>query len=441
MKTYFIKSSFTSGANFSRIIFETRANFTEAKFNFETNFSDSEFNSLAIFFNSKFCSTSTFSDCKFHSETNFFNVGFDSLIDFTNVEFDSSITFFGGNFNSIAIFKKSIFKSNAKFSEARFKSSLDFSEADFRSEVVFTGTKFNSTVNFSKTKFKSKLNFFEAKFDSSVNFCNSEFDSTVDFSEVSVNGKIIFDYIILPDSLIFDHFYSNDIIDLSLARLQTDTSRCVINLSATNIEKFKFDYSQGFVLDKDSLKNYTVTVSVYEQLMKMQKRYGYTSGYEKADKEKKKYIYFEKAKHGPWKFVKNMMLNFLDRYWWDYGYNKTLVFKNVILIFFFFYFINIIYSIPYSYSFKNRVLRKRNVQNKLVLTYDMKPIDFLLKSKKRWVRYGYYTLLYTAFIFFGLKMDFKEIKYHKIGNAFLIYFQYAVGLICLAYLANTIIIG
>jgi len=48
-------------------------------------------------------------------------------------------------------------------------------------------------------------------------------------------------------------------------------------------------------------------------------------------------------------------------------------------------------------------------------------------------------LLYTAFIFWGLKLDVKELVIKKWWAIILIVFEYSIGVVCLAYIANFII--
>jgi hypothetical protein len=50
-----------------------------------------------------------------------------------------------------------------------------------------------------------------------------------------------------------------------------------------------------------------------------------------------------------------------------------------------------------------------------------------------------YCLIYTSYLFWGLKLDFGKLKLANIPRAMLVIFQYLIGIICLAYLANYII--
>ncbi|KXX70936.1 pentapeptide repeat-containing protein [Flammeovirga sp. SJP92] len=376
---------------------------------------------------------------KYLSDEVFYDVQFHSNVDFDYTQFHLNVNFDGVQFHSKTAFREAQFHSNAGFRVAQFDFLADFDNAQFHSNVYFNGAQFDSLANFNYAQFHSFVDFNYAKFNSGAYFRKTQFDSLANFYGAQFKGKVNFDYTLLPDTIIFDHTTTEKIIDLTLSRLDSNKRECVISLFSTNIEKFKFDYNL-FKIYHDTTRNYTATVSIYEQVMAMQKKYGYTSGYEKADKEKKEFVYLEKAKKGKWAYIKNNTLNFLDKYWWDYGYNKTLVFRNTLVIFFLFHVINIfaIYFHRYSYeTHKKAVIHYKSI----IEIYNIESIQYLLDSEYWFIRKIYHPFLYTAFIFFGLKLDFKAINYRNVPFTLLIYIEYSVGLICLAYLANTIIVG
>lgn len=50
-----------------------------------------------------------------------------------------------------------------------------------------------------------------------------------------------------------------------------------------------------------------------------------------------------------------------------------------------------------------------------------------------------YCFIYTGYIFWGIKLKLENIKLSNVSLALWIIFQYIVGIICLAYIANIII--
>ncbi|MBB3701256.1 pentapeptide repeat-containing protein [Flammeovirga yaeyamensis] len=431
-----IVTNIISNGNFEMSLFVNELNFSNAKFNSEANFLMAEFNSEAFFSKAKFNSEAFFSMTKFNSEAFFSKTEFNSKADFSMAEFISKAYFLNTKFNNFTDFSTTEFNSEVYFLSTKFNNFTDFSDTNFNNFTDFTGTRFDSATYFISAIFNSKADFTGARFDSEANFSLTEFNSIIYFSKSIFKEKIDFSNSTLPDTIIFDQVTSEEIVDLSLCKLNPNKTICHISLNSTNIEKFKFDYSQGFKLyiQYDSTRNfekhYTSTVSVYEQIMKMQEKYGYNTGYEKADKEKKEYTYISKAKLNK----KNWLgfpylwyhgLNKLDYVWWDYGYNKMWIFRNTFIIFIALFLINI----PFTLT------------NKLRNTYDIILLHSILESNNFFIKYIYYNFLFTSFVFFGIKLDFKEIKYTNKLVSLLIIFQYVLGLICMAYIANTIIIG
>ena len=176
--------------------------------------------------------------------------------------------------------------------------------------------------------------------------------------------------------------------------------------------------------------NSDMKTNTYERLLKTQKDNGFTSSYEKLDKD---YAEFKYIKSGKYSFFGGWILNMVNKYWWGYGYDKTLIIVNTLLIFVLFSLINCIFFpwILNIYEVHNIKSLGAAVTAKNVILQRIKivPIAFF----------------YTGLIFFGLKFSTENLKYKEnlIGWRFfnLVYFFviYISGLVCLGYLANFIL--
>lgn len=124
----------------------------------------------------------------------------------------------------------------------------------------------------------------------------------------------------------------------------------------------------------------------------------------------------------------NHITSFLKRNWNNYGYEPHLVFRNSALLMMFFFFFNLFlypkilykgYPID-EFILANAVVRKRK------------------GFKVRMLNVAY-CFIYTGFIFWGLKLSPEKIRVSRLGYSIYLIFQYLVGLVCLAYIANIII--
>jgi hypothetical protein len=162
-------------------------------------------------------------------------------------------------------------------------------------------------------------------------------------------------------------------------------------------------------------------VSEYQRILDYFQKRGMFQSYEKLDKEFKAFKYTDE---GLWY---GGVFNWLDKYWWDYGYNKFLVVRNAILLNLFFFLINIfLYGklLNQTYTLDKFLDIERNMNH--VTIHDK-------------IRRLSYIFLYTGYIFWGLKLDIENVNIWKARLFYYVLFQYMVGVVCLAYLANLII--
>jgi hypothetical protein len=212
--------------------------------------------------------------------------------------------------------------------------------------------------------------------------------------------------------------------------LMTDSSAvCDLSIGKEMPGLIKANYKY-FNLIFESATSMYEKERIYTELLNMQRSNYFLDGYEKLDKEYKAFKYLNK------KTVVSRLENWIDKHWWDYGYDKFKVLANSVKLFFVFFVINLLLykeltKVYHPEKFKSFVERSDN--SNLNLQY---PIANYLK---KYIGQAPVVFLYTAFLFWGVKFDLDELELKKPFYMTLIIGQYIVGLICLAYIANYII--
>ena len=418
----FYKKRFNKKVDFRRTKFVSKAEFSEADFALTTNFRKSKFDTTADFSHTKFDSL---------APANFTEVEFHSIADFTHVEFHST-----ADFSWVKFFNK------AQYDQAKFDSSSNFESTEYHKDAIFTGAEFD-TVTFNYSRFYSLANFNNASFDSTASFEGAHFDSmanffAVKFGEIVIfkdaqfNGQSNFKGSRLPKFIDFSEVTNIAVeIDLTKAKGNPKYNVCYINLTDAAIDKFRFRYKRFKLWPPGDTTEYELKANVYEDLLKKQKDEGFTQSYEILDKEYREFQYTDPgAGKGSW----GKFLNWVDKNWWEYGYNKELIIRNALIIFLILSFINsffLKYLITQVYTNEKicKLIEKRESKNEFI----------------RWFDSLRYSIFYTAVIFFSFNFDMDKLNYAgnldgwKIFN--LTYFMviYLGGVVCMAYLANYII--
>ena len=283
------------------------------------------------------------------------------------------------------------------------------------------GAQFASTADFRWAQFDSIANFKRAQFDSIANFSGAQFKSDIDFNKVA-----------LPKYLGLSNItrITNE-LDLTTAIINSNQI-CNINLTGSEIGKFRFRYKR-FKLwfpAEDSI-DYEFKASVYQDLLKKQLDEGFTQSHEILDKEYREFQYTDgQSQYGP---LWGHFMNWLDKTWWGYGYDKELVIRNVIIIY-------LLLSLFNTFMFRHltvNVYEAPKINEWRDETKGSK-VGLFFKSIP-------FSLFYTAQIFFGVKFYAERLKYKqnlqgwKIFNLIYFFTIYLGGLVCLAYMANYII--
>ncbi len=350
---------------------------------------------------------------------------FNSVADFENITFEKVAVFDECQFDSLADFDEAIFNAGAYFIEMKFNSYSNFEMAHFNERSSFREAHFDSMAYFQEAQFNSYVDFLETQFHYIADFKEAHFDTIADFSKAEFHFITNFEGTELPSYLNFSDVNTINVeIDLTNSRIHEKYGICRINLINSNIDKIKFRYSRFklyFPINTDP----EFKSNVYEKLLEKQRKEGYVFSLEKLDKEYKEFKYKEDGKH---------FTNFIQKYWWDYGYNKGRIIKITFWFFVIFTIINSIWFKPISTKIyvipKLKKIRENiNENNKVLLPLKVIPL----------------AIFYTGLIFFGIKFNLGNLKYKENLSSWkifrLIYFfaVYIAGLICLGFLANYVL--
>jgi uncharacterized protein YjbI with pentapeptide repeats len=379
-KVDFTLSRFQEDAKFYNSTFAREADFTWSKFYKAAGFSHVNFNNTALFYGSIFNNEADFYDCKFSKKA-----------DFEHVKFDN-----------IANFSSTYFSSNAWFHAASFKQDADFYRATFKNSVNFSDAIFNKAANFSRVYFATQANFEGASF----------------------NGEINFNQTVMPEYLNLSYVkIKNGIIDISNTLPPLHSSYSRINLVGTDINKIRmhYKYFKLYFPKNTSLRKIN---NVYEKLLFVLKQSGYENDYQKLSIEYKKFTYKTKNQY---------ILNFIQKYWWNYGFSKERVYLWIVTIllvlsivntFLFPMLIKYGYKMPFLHTNYSESMVKQNILARLTLQF---PLAFI------------YTVTITFNSFIGFRRTVDEIKR---GNLFITcynIFMMILGFILALFILNNII--
>ncbi|HTJ53479.1 MAG TPA: hypothetical protein VL443_28690 [Cyclobacteriaceae bacterium] len=206
------------------------------------------------------------------------------------------------------------------------------------------------------------------------------------------------------------------------------TNVCFIN---TDIDKIDLTY-ENLHLFFPEWYSFEYKVVTYQELLNKFKTNGQFQSYEKLDKEFRECKYLKAYNDNPkWYNTYGFVLNWIDSFWWDYGYNKFQVIRNAIGLNLLFFIINLgLFKILLSdgyriekFATKNKEINKKYKGNELKKKLSKIP----------------YIFLYTSYIFWGWKLDLNIISINRLGIFLYVLIQYLAGIICLGYIANFII--
>jgi hypothetical protein len=332
---------------------------------------------------------------------------------------DLSYGIFGENKNDLEISKDitnligNSFLKNVNFQGATFIFPLTF-ESVYNSGEPFIST-FKKDVNFNQCTFNKIL-----KLEGTIFGNKASFDGAI-FKDIVFTKEMV-----LPDTLILSNIqFIEKSIHFSQGVLSKNKQFCYVNLVGSDINKFKIDYKK-FRLYFPAETDDNQKCAVYEGLLKNFQTDGLTSSYKLLDIEYQKY----KNKRDERYFV-----DWVQSWWWNYGYNKEKIFINSIFLLLLFFFINLIITL-----FKGAEYLMVDVYRVEGLWQEVENLKSSAISKfKYWIRFLPILLIYTSMIFFVLNLNIKYLRFSKKLGLIYVMSIFLTGLLCVAYIVNFIL--
>jgi hypothetical protein len=274
--------------------------------------------------------------------------------------------------------------------------------------------------------FKGNVYFSAASFYSDLRLAGTNFEKNLIFRGALFNGFVFTNDMGLPDTLDFSQVQRVEKrIDFTQGKLQPGKRFCYINLTGSDVSKVRLNYDI-FRLTFDLDASDGDKCSVYEGLLSNFEQDGFAQSYKILDIEYYKYKYERDEK---W------FINWLQKWWWNYGYNKEKIFPNSLILLVCFFLSNLLISL-----IKGPEFLMRDVYYVERLWEMVERIKEKTPGRLEYVR-GYlpYLFIYTVMIFFVLNLNIKYLKYSsKIGLAWVM-FTFIVGLACAAYIVNFVL--
>jgi len=340
-------------------------------------------------------------------------------------------------------FENTLFISQCKFqgdsSEVNIVRNANFHNACFKHDVTFENIRFIGNTNFKKTQFFGEVVFKNVIFEKFADFSGSEFGKkvileTINFDSVSFIGSQ------LPYKLYYSNVKIANDFDMREIFLNRKYGESEFNFTKTDCEKINAVFKEKHLDFNITNRNETsvetnhydtndVNVAYFHKLLNRAKNEGYEKSYEVIDKRYREFLYHNKENWKIWFKIQN----WIDKTWWDYGYNKQLIFRNTLVLFFMFVFLSIFLV--------KKMARDVYVDEEILklLRYE-DPIPIFNFLKKIPI-----SVYYTSIIFFVISISLNRLKYRENLKGFnclwLFYFaiMYLTGLVCLGYLVNYVI--
>ncbi|MCH9770784.1 MAG: pentapeptide repeat-containing protein [Gammaproteobacteria bacterium] len=382
----------------------------------------------------------------FKKPVDFYIAEFKQVVDFSNTSFEAPAYFSWSKFSEDAIFNRSKFYAGANFYYCRFLDPASFYYAFFQGPAEFIGAHFYDRVDFSSTRFVDNAEFQRSQFDKRANFQRAIFQKGASFSrdiffaDISFAKAIFKDHFNLQAAVfmgktnffetVLPHYLNlsnitkiNSIIDLTKTIPLPNHERTLIDLTGSDVTKFRFTYNH-FKLVFPQGVSYSDRVVIYEELLKSFKDNGFKKSYSLLYAEYKSFVY---------NYHRQYIINFVQKYWWNYGLDKSRIFIWMFVLLFIFSIINTLFykalvEGAYHVSFldigKNYRASQKNPVVRFILNF---PI----------------TLVYTIMLFFGGLMGFQRNANEFTSKSWLVnlylMIMIAFGLLCVLFILNFII--
>lgn len=163
--------------------------------------------------------------------------------------------------------------------------------------------------------------------------------------------------------------------------------------------------------------------SLFQQLLAQTKNSGESQNYQALDLQYQKFYHHDymDSAFGPF-------LYWINKNWWNFGYEKPLMLRGIFIILLTFVLINFFVL----QRLTTEVYEIKGIKDQLQ-NDDGEPVRLGI-AKRMWL-----SIYYTAIVFFGMKMEISSFHFNRFRLVGYIFLIYGVGIICLAFLANWIL--
>ncbi|WP_426672057.1 hypothetical protein ACPPVU_12580 [Mucilaginibacter sp. McL0603] len=342
-------------------------------------------------------------------------------------------------------------KTDIKFDQCDFQGKVNFISFDtLQNNLSFYKCNFNKEFNGNEGSSRSNLEAAPAarlKTFRSLSFNNCAFKGNFNLlgSLFIPKAQLLIVNSIMPDTINLSGL-KIDLVDFTGVR-DSLGNITYLNLVGSDITRFNLEYSHFHLYFPPSTPPDQIT-GTYQRLLKLFKDEGFDNSYEKLDIEFKYqnaimnnykrnaclFVFCDNHKLGHlgdnlWTVVNFFRLPvigyWINRTWWNFGYDRIRVLIWSLLIILLFSWFNI-------YIFQNllAVFYVEKLDPSTISNVDQ-------TNKLKLLRY-WYCLIYTGFVFFKIDFDFKNMNFAS-RYMLILLFQYLIGLICTAFIINLIL--
>lgn len=191
-----------------------------------------------------------------------------------------------------------------------------------------------------------------------------------------------------------------------------------IDLRSSNIDFIDFPYTNHMKIHRESYEN-EEDFGIYDALSAKYKRDGKNNSY------KNLMIEYSQVKYTYKPF--GTIINFFDKYWWNYGFDKNRI---------------VLWTLGFLIIFLVGNLFVWKKINKYSLLFPTNLQSYYYSTQRK----SYYNwniffriLLFTFVIFFTFKLNIEKLSKHKTRFMVWIFIQYFIGLVCLFFLFNAVL--
>jgi hypothetical protein len=357
---------------------------------------------------------------------------------------------FNSSFDAVVV-DRVLFKNDFDISTSDFYEDCRFSRCEFMNGIYLHNCIFYKVFNIFECEFSKNVKFEHCEFKGNTNidgkfnkieFKSVSFDSVLDLQRCKFKNMNLID-VQLPEYLYFGGLNLDSLqsdIDFrfcrnDLLKIKYKKEKCGISLFRTDISRLILPHQYFRIIFNDS-GGFDEISRVYESIIKKCNDIGMKESAEGWDIEYKIKSYSEKYNFLNYIQKDNSKRSFLpignlfiytNKYWWNFGYNKNLIFRNT--------FISFIVCFMLFFLFLESFLKAYLPKENLGITEE----DIVSLRINKGLRFKV-SMFYTALIFFSWKMEHSQVNYKEHPYKTLcIYFVFTIGIVHLAYLAGAVL--